>query len=596
MGAKQDFLNKVRDIAKSTPRTFEEIKTSYPELFNKVYDFVKNNNSYSIEKKIHSNKKSIENYDGICDLINRIKKNDIFTVDDTALLDELIKLLAITNIGGHSNRVMHFRSGKQTTFNNKVMNVADLFNKIIESTSLNAFKKLNFPKEYTDYAHFVYIYAMVKNIQDPYNFPMYYPAHRRVFNYCFDIKYDDYDSYCRFIRQITGIPRNLYTDVYYGILQIIVFDKIKEENLINKSTAEKEDKRKWLSNEFFKFKNPDLFNFDDLFNMPEDSFDKPLISAAIKPKNQILYGPPGTGKTYNMVNFALSIINNNDPKDYDTDSKKERKVFENKFSELMKISFGNDGKYKRIYFVTFHQSYSYEDFVLGIAPDLSNEKLKFKRKKGIFYIACENALNNPDDNFVIVIDEINRANISRVFGELITLIEDDKRISKVQDKGMRLMLPNAPSPEDDLTEEWGFSRNFGVPENLYIIGTMNTADKSIAALDIALRRRFRFIPKYPDLSLVEDVKLKDVMAAINSKIIEPDGDFERGADFTLGHSYFMDKTFNDIFEIMNHSIIPLLLEYYMNDFNKVKELLNKCLKTVKLETFKNEFDGTLRIE
>ncbi|MEL4454843.1 McrB family protein [Lutimonas vermicola] len=313
------------------------------------------------------------------------------------------------------------------------------------------------------------------------------------------------------------------------------------------------------------------------------------------PKNQILFGPPGTGKTYNMVNFSLGIVNEKETEYYSTDIKKEREVFENKFRELMEQEIGGGQTKNQIYFVTFHQSYSYEDFVLGIAPDLSNEKLKFKRKKGIFYIACENALNNPDDNFVMVIDEINRANISRVFGELITLIEDDKRISKVQDRGMRLMLPNAPSPEDDPTNEWEFSRNFGVPENLYIVGTMNTADKSIAALDIALRRRFRFIAKYPDLSLVKDDKLNDIMSAINSEIIKPDGDFERGADFTLGHSYFMNKSFAEVKEIMDYSIIPLLLEYYMNDFIKVQELLNKCLKSQKLEVTKDEFDGTLSI-
>jgi 5-methylcytosine-specific restriction endonuclease McrBC GTP-binding regulatory subunit McrB len=148
-------------------------------------------------------------------------------------------------------------------------------------------------------------------------------------------------------------------------------------------------------------------------------------------------------------------------------------------------------------------------------------------------------------NYVIIIDEINRANISRVFGELITLIEDDKRWGN--DHAMEVRLP------DGLTK-------FTVPKNLFIIGTMNTADKSIALLDIALRRRFEFTALYPDSQLVNE-KYKGFFEALNKDIIA-----KKGIDFTIGHSYFMTKNGEelDFVNTMNKKVIPLLCEYFYN--------------------------------
>ncbi|MDB4107294.1 AAA family ATPase [Bacteroidia bacterium] len=157
------------------------------------------------------------------------------------------------------------------------------------------------------------------------------------------------------------------------------------------------------------------------------------------------------------------------------------------------------------------------------------------------------------ENYVIIIDEINRANISRVFGELITLIEPDKRSNGSIPLEVRL-------PSGD---------KFIVPSNLYIIGTMNTADKSIALLDIALRRRFEFEPMYPKYEIegkvIQDV---EVLNKLNTKIIET-----KGHDFQIGHAYFMDDSTN-LVQRMNRKVIPLLLEYYMNDEKEVKQILN----------------------
>jgi 5-methylcytosine-specific restriction endonuclease McrBC GTP-binding regulatory subunit McrB len=151
----------------------------------------------------------------------------------------------------------------------------------------------------------------------------------------------------------------------------------------------------------------------------------------------------------------------------------------------------------------------------------------------------------PLKNYVLIIDEINRANISRVFGELITLLEEDKRWGN--DFETEVLLPD------------GFTK-FTVPKNLYIIGTMNTADKSIALLDIALRRRFEFIPLYPDASKVKD-EYQLFFNTLNQRIKD-----KKGIDFCIGHAYFMppqDRSF-DFVKAMNQKVIPLLMEYFYN--------------------------------
>ena len=179
------------------------------------------------------------------------------------------------------------------------------------------------------------------------------------------------------------------------------------------------------------------------------------------------------------------------------------------------------------------------------------------------------------NSFVIIIDEINRANISRVFGELITLIEDDKRYGQLNE--MKATLPSGEP--------------FSVPSNLYIIGTMNTADKSIALIDIALRRRFEFIKLYPEIDLVEDSH-KTLFKEINEQIVEL-----KGPDFQIGHAYFMKKPDQEfqLEAIMNKRVIPLLYEYFMNDGETVNSILTKAkVKTVnryglfEFESYSNE--------
>jgi hypothetical protein len=360
------------------------------------------------------------------------------------------------------------------------------------------------------------------------------------------------------------------------------------------------------------------------------------------PLNQILYGPPGTGKTYHTVLEAAKIVTGNETISY---------------QEALGVFKSNLDS--QIEFITFHQNYSYEDFIQGLRPDTENgSALTFEKKDGVFKRIADRALKNllasenpasvkkdfdlvfheliqplnegdveeveikmkkssffitevgeksidfrksigdskhtlsintlrkmyntggndiilgglqpyynpilelllekgksqaiaiPRKNYVIIIDEINRANISRVFGELITLIEEDKRSHGAIP--MRVTLPSGDS--------------FIVPSNLYIIGTMNTADKSIALLDIALRRRFEFVPMYPEVNLVKE-EYKVLFEKMNKTIKD-----KKNYDFTIGHAYFMDDTVS-LEKIINHKVIPLLLEYFMNSEEQVKEIL-----------------------
>jgi 5-methylcytosine-specific restriction protein B len=160
-----------------------------------------------------------------------------------------------------------------------------------------------------------------------------------------------------------------------------------------------------------------------------------------------------------------------------------------------------------------------------------------------------------NNNVVLIIDEINRANISKVFGELITLIEQDKRSGNENE--LSVILPSGD--------------NFSVPNNLYIIGTMNTADKSIALVDIALRRRFQFVPVYPNPEVImkfckssDKEEKSKFMSALNLRLRN-----DKGVDFQIGHAYFLNENF--LIDVINENIVPLLIEYFRNDLEKVNK-------------------------
>jgi len=238
---------------------------------------------------------------------------------------------------------------------------------------------------------------------------------------------------------------------------------------------------------------------------------------------------------------------------------------------------------KRYSFITFHQSYTYEDFIEGIKPVVDNEiedAIQYKIETGIFQSICKQAENNQNKEYALFIDEINRGNISKIFGELITLIEADKRKGKTNE--MSTILPYS-------------KKKFVVPSNLYIIGTMNTADRSIALIDTALRRRFEFKEIMPDISLLKDdlegVNLQKLLNTMNARI-----EFLLDRDHVLGHSYFMKlSSLRDLCDVFAYKIIPLLQEYFYNDWEKIRLVLadNKANKNsqkflVKKEGFEAE--------
>ena len=291
-------------------------------------------------------------------------------------------------------------------------------------------------------------------------------------------------------------------------------------------------------------------------------------------KNFILYGAPGTGKTYNVINKALEII---DPEGYSEIDLGNREEVVNRYKTLVDKG--------QIAFCTFHQSYGYEEFIEGLKSDgngnfvtedgilktiaynASYEGLKneYKENEATYdekkakvrkYINIEKSFKEAK-KFVLIIDEINRGNISKIFGELITLLEEDKRIGT-----QNQIVVNLPYTKEQ----------FSIPNNLYIIGTMNTSDKSISQIDIALRRRFIFEemqPNYDVLDEVEGIDLDKLLKSINDRI-----EFLFDREHLIGHAYFVNaKSLFDLSNIILNKVIPLLQEYFYGDNEKVGMIL-----------------------
>jgi 5-methylcytosine-specific restriction enzyme B len=284
-----------------------------------------------------------------------------------------------------------------------------------------------------------------------------------------------------------------------------------------------------------------------------------------QPLNIILYGPPGTGKTYATIDKAIEIING---------TKSNHDQNKTVFDELVKAG--------QIAFVTFHQSYTYEQFVFGLHPDASEKTLLFQEKPGIFYTMAEKAREAYETarsqreeakRFVLVIDEINRANISKVFGELITLLEEDKRIDG----------------ENELSVTLSSGKAFKVPPNLFVVGTMNTADKSVTQVDIALRRRFEFIGKFPEPSVLTENKFPDraeFLEILNDNIYTK----RKSADYLIGHAYLLREV--NMQDAINNKIIPLLMEFFNNRVDEVTAVFERTGFSVAYDIKKHQWQIT----
>lgn len=268
---------------------------------------------------------------------------------------------------------------------------------------------------------------------------------------------------------------------------------------------------------------------ENVYMQPDDYVI--LVSLLKRKKNIILQGAPGVGKTFAAKRLAYSVM------------------------ECMDDS--------RVICVQFHQSYSYEDFIMGYRPYENGFKLEY----GTFYKFCKKAENRPNEPYFFIIDEINRGNLSKIFGELLMLIENDKR-------GQKMILAYNGLP-------------FSVPENLYIIGMMNTADRSLAMIDYALRRRFSFYSMKPafeskgfkeyqrKLNNIKLDRLIQVVQELNETIAN---DASLGEGFVIGHSYFCNQntcTDNWLKEVVEYDLIPILEEYWFDDNSKAKLWANK---------------------
>ena len=270
-------------------------------------------------------------------------------------------------------------------------------------------------------------------------------------------------------------------------------------------------------------------NFLEDVYLTEKAYERFVLVLRHK-KNIILQGAPGVGKTFAARRLAWSMMGEK----YDS----------------------------RIEFVQFHQNYSYEDFVMGYRPNEDGFELKY----GIFYRFCQKAANNPGKEFFFIIDEINRGNMSKIFGELLMLIDKDYR-------GIKATMAYNGLP-------------FAVPENLYIIGMMNTADRSLAMIDYALRRRFDFFPMEPGFdsegftryqsSLNNGTldKIVEKVKGLNQHIAE---DKSLGKGFCIGHSYFCGAkvcTEEWLRSIVEYEILPMLNEYWFDDSTKLQQWEN----------------------
>lgn len=332
------------------------------------------------------------------------------------------------------------------------------------------------------------------------------------------IKDIDELSDMEFLKNKNGSFFQLSKDEY-----TVLMDIIREDNPI----AQKKDNEKYCDSDFL---NEVYMNVEELTTL------KKLLSSK---KNIILQGAPGTGKTFAATRLAYAIMGEKDK--------------------------------SRIEFIQFHQNYSYEDFIMGYKPE---EDGGFKLKKGVFYNFCRAAKSAPDKPFFFIIDEINRGNLSKIFGELLMLIENCYR-----NDNNAVRLP--------YSEEL-----FSVPDNLYIIGMMNTADRSLAMIDYALRRRFAFFKMKPGFdsdgfkkyqNVIDSTKFDKVVASIKTLNHDIINDDSLGDGFCIGHSYFCNQKNFDadwLRNVVMYDIAPMLEEYWFDNKELCEREIGKLTKAL----------------
>ncbi|QQX83745.1 AAA family ATPase [Cupriavidus necator] len=288
------------------------------------------------------------------------------------------------------------------------------------------------------------------------------------------------------------------------------------------------------------------------------------VDNTLRRKGQIvLYGPPGTGKTFRALQIARELA--------------ARHTFRKSYSALNASEVGQvNGTDGLVRLCTFHPGWGYEDFVEGLRPKTnSNGQMVFEPQDGTFKRLCQNAIEKPEKQFFLIIDEINRGDLPRIFGELLTTIEYDKRDTPV-------ILPVTRVP-------------FTVPRNVFILGTMNTADRSISLMDVALRRRFGFVELMPDSSLLANRRVGGLalgawLDALNARLRQY---LKRDArNLQIGHAYLLPSTpitsVAEFARVLRDDIIPLLEEYCYDDFTTLRDILGSELVDVDASRIREE--------
>lgn len=662
-----DFKKELQIIIDELEKDFNKLKNTitFKEVYNEEIEWM----SDPLQKIniFLKEKEDIEKFKKIIDNLRDI--NYIFTDVDISNLEYFT---------GKVNTIVRTVNWINNFKNSDTLDLVNLFNEMKNKKNLKDIN-IDIIKEDRLKGFLPHLYSIVKHFQQPNEYPINYVFWQNIVGKIMQ-RNNDYDSLCEFYRSL-DVKNNKHLEfaAYMGALGLNLANSIKMKCLIkNKDDKNYKKLQKILNLDYYLDKSicdNEHVKETEKTNMPNDI-------KKTQPLNQILYGSPGTGKTYNTINKALEIIFQNKltKEDYENDKVKEEKLVELSQNELTKdekekaednsrkILKACFEKYKnagQIEFVTFHQSYGYEEFVEGIKAKTTDNGIEYKIEDGIFKKLCElakqknhikfelkninfeqyisvnqkfltftnkefevtsiddkikvkNSQNNEyslsresildylekqdfnntrghysyqpviakyifdklekesledntTKNYILIIDEINRGNISKIFGELITLIEPSKRIGA--DEEIKLKLPYSG---DD----------FGVPSNLYIIGTMNTADRSIAPIDTALRRRFVFEEMAPNPDLLNKekiivkvskddendtgIELDKLLEAINTRI-----EYLYDRDHTIGHAYLIDvKTLDDLKFTFKNKIIPLLAEYFYEDWENIKLVLN----------------------
>ncbi|GAA0089501.1 AAA family ATPase [Clostridium perfringens] len=471
---------------------------------------------------------------------NNIFERDIYNITDLKEFDDKLKILNNSDLyikyneEGHkrfSNALKYYREFIKDNTIEKEKDLKLEFNNWIKNL-----KKNNVPT-YTDYIIKGYILALEKSCEDILDLDI---SSKNLFKVSSLNKFREIRKVIeksKYFEKVNNKYGKRQLEFAMNSYELFLKNRILKQHDLQIIKEDNEDfqinsKKSGSFNKAIKLYKKSDFLSEVFISDKEYETMKGLLK---RKKNLILQGAPGVGKTFVAKRLAYSIMGEKDE--------------------------------SRVKMVQFHQSYSYEDFVMGYRPSENG----FELKEGPFYEFCIKAANEPEKDFYFIIDEINRGNMSKIFGELLMLIESDKR-------GESLTLTYS-------------NEEFYVPNNLYIIGMMNTADRSLAIIDYALRRRFCFVELNPafgtDLfkeKLISQGASNELVSKIISRVgslnKEIENDRTLGKGFRIGHSYFCNYEEDDSWyeEIIKYEIDPLLREYWFDEEEKAESYIDYLLR------------------